>query len=172
MAQVERQILWVNSLAMILLLFLLWSLGRPFVALMMQRFEQTAFEQVVRQLNAACQARLIEAKAGVGADIRGWLDANPVACLPEEGMSGWDYRGEDIAIEQQTRGTWVFDLEEAELSYRWRHTKRLINQDPEPDITRFKLTAEFADSNDNQLLDDNEAINGLYLQQRFEYQWQ
>ena len=172
MAEVDRQIYWLRSVLIVTALILVWLFGRPFVTLMLARFEQTAFEQVLRQLNSACQARVIEAKAGKGQSLREWLESNPVDCLPEEGLSTWDYRGDEIAIDQQQAGTWVYDQELAELRYRWRHPERLNNQDPEADLVRFKLMAEFADTNSNGQLDNNESINGLYLKAKYSYQWQ
>jgi hypothetical protein len=170
--EIEQKIYWLRSFLIIIGLFLVWLVGRPFVAMMLARFEQTAFEQVVRQLNLACQARVIEAKSVATMSLYDWPGSNPVNCLSEQGMSGWDYRDEESTEDSQQPGTWVFDETAGELRYRLEHPGRVINQDPEPDLIRFRLTADFADSNGNNELDNNEPINGLYLKTRYRYQWQ
>ena len=158
-------------LSLLIIGVVVWLYGVPLYERMEERFERTAFEQVVRQLNAACAQLVIEAKATEKSDLRRWLGANPVACLEREAISGMVYIEEETSPELQPKASWMFEVETGSIRYRWRHSKQLISSAPELDIVRYRLSAEFADTNQNNILDDGEAINGLLLRSVHPFEW-
>lgn len=171
MANEKRRIRWFGSFALLGLLLILWFLGMPVIQMMQRSFEQTAFEQVIRQLNRACSEVVIKAKASESAVLSDWIGRNPVDCLDDSGLSSWAYLGDETNPDVQPSASWIFDQQESVLRYRWRDAEGLINQDPQADLVRLALRAEFADTNQNGIWDAGEAINGLYLEPVYEYQW-
>ena len=138
---------------------------------MQMQFERTAFEQVLRQLNTACNQKVIEAKANEKSDLRQWLGRNPLACVDMEELTGMDYREAETLPDKQPTATWMYELNSGALRYRWRHAEQLISLGPEQDIVRLRLTADYADANQNNRLDENEPINGLYLEMVHPFRW-
>lgn len=161
---------WGQGSTLLIVLLLLYFLGKPFYAMMQQRFERTAFEQALRQLSAACDAAVLESMAmGTLSELGKWT--NPIDCLEEQSLSTWDYSGVLVAGLQQEAGSWAFDPIAEVFTYRWRDASQLINLDPEQDLIQFKLKADFADENQNGVREANESITGLYLTPLFEYRW-
>lgn len=155
----------------LVLLIVTWFFAIPLVQRMIIRFERTAFEQVVRQLNAACRQLVIEAKATESSNLRDWLGENPMACLEKQALSGMAYIEQETSSFEQPKATWMFEADTGSLRYRWRHSQQLISSAPEPDIVRYRLSAEFADTNQNEILDDGEVINGLVLKSLYPFRW-
>lgn len=158
-------------LSLLIIVLVVWLFGIPLWERMKIRFERTAFEQVIRQINAACAQLVIEAKATEKSDLRRWLGANPVACLEREAISGMVYVEDETSPELQPKASWMYEVDSGSLRYRWRYSEQLISSAPEQDIVRYRLSAEFADSNQNTVLDEGEAINGLILKSVHPYEW-
>ena len=158
-------------LAVVIIILVVWLFGVPLWERMKVRFERTAFEQVIRQINSACAQLVIEAKATEKSDLRRWLGANPVACLEREAISGMVYLEEETSPDQQPKASWMYEVDTGSLRYRWRYSEQIISLGPEQDIVRYRLSAEFADSNQNEVLDDGEAINGLILKRVHPFKW-
>ncbi len=167
----KNSLLWIKWLAVLLLLVVLWLFGLPLLKNMQMRFERTAFEQAIRQLNAACAQVVIEAKATEKSNLRDWLGNNPMACLEQETMSGMQYIEAETAPSLQPAGTWMFEAATGALRYRWQHREQVVSMGPERDIVRFRITAEFADTDQDGILDDGETINGLFLSPLHPYTW-
>ena len=157
--------------ALLLMALVIWLFGLPLLKSMQMRFERTSFEQVIRQLNAACAQVVVEAKATESMNLREWLGRNPVTCLEQEALSGMDYLDVETAPELQPKATWMYEVSSGALRYRWRHYEQLISMGPERDIVRYRLTAEFADTDQDDRLDDGEIINGLFLSPVHPFQW-
>ena len=167
----KKNLRWLRWFAILVVVTVVWFYGLPLLERMQTRFERTAFEQVIRQLNAACAQIVIEAKATEAINLRDWLGRNPMGCLEQQALSGMDYLAQEMSVELQPRGTWMFETGTGALRYRWRHSQQLISMGPERDIVRYRLTAVFADTDQNDILDEGEVINGLYLNPVHPYQW-
>lgn len=167
----NKNLRWLRWTALLLLAVVVWLFGLPLLERMQVRFERTSFEQVIRQLNAACAQVVVEAKATETMNLRDWLGRNPMACLEQEALSGMKYLEAETAPEFQPKATWMYEVSTGALRYRWRHYEQLISMGPERDIVRYRLTAGFADTDQNGMLDDDEIINGLYLSPVHAYQW-
>lgn len=158
----------------IVLLFLL--LAQPFFSKMLENFERTSLQQIVRQLNAAAIYKMAEYVALDKLQLLPeQLDNNPVTWLDINSLEGKDrYQGEvdNLDFEQLQEQHWIYEKTSRRLIYKLKYPFLIENEDPVKNRLQFRLKMDYLDYNDNQRFDSKtDTINGLIIEPIYPYRW-
>lgn len=170
-----RPNLFEMAISVILLLIVLF-LARPFFSKMLESFERTAVQQIVRQLNAAAAFKMAEYIAlDKLKQLPTQLLENPITWLGIDDLSGWDrYRGEvdDLDFQQMAEQSWVYDRRMHRLVYKLGYPTLVENNDPLANRIQFRLVMDYVDhNNDGRFSAGIDSINALLVNPVYAYRW-
>ena len=154
----------------LVLIFLVW----PFIKAMLMSMERMAFEQRVESLRRATEFKVAEYVAlNSMQDVKELINENPWRWQAQDSEELEDsLEVEQLDINTQSRGEWIYEKERQFLSYRFYFTENLVNESPWKDSVQFKLQLEYQDINEDGRFDEGiEPITGLLFLPRYAYAW-
>lgn len=160
----------------VILLLILLLVAQPFFSKMLENFERTALQQIVRQLNAAAYFKMAEYVAlDKLQQLPEQLDENPVYWLDIDDLEGWEqYLGEvdSVNFEQLEEQIWVYDKSTNRLIYKVKYPYLLDNEDPVSNRIQFRVEMDYMDYNRDKRFDaDTDTISGLMIVAVYPYRW-
>jgi len=162
--------------ASLFILLIILLVAQPFFSKMLENFERTALQQVVRQLNVATNLKMAEYVAlDKMQQLPEQLTENPIAWLDLDDLGGYGrYNGEvdRLDFEQLEPRHWVYDRFSMRLIYKVEYTELLVNEDPVAERIQFRLILDYSDLNEDGRFDANgETISGIMIVPVYPYHW-